>query len=44
MELFVKFASVKDQIDEIFVDLDALICVFNSFLEVLQMFRADDCK
>lgn len=42
MELFVKLASVENQVDEVFVDLDALVGVLYGFLEVLQVFGADD--
>lgn len=42
MELFVKLASVEYQVDEVFVDLDALVGVLYGFLEVLQVFGADD--
>ena len=42
MELFVKLASVENQVDEVLVDLDALVGVLYGFLEVLQVFGADD--
>ena len=42
MELFAKLASVEYQVDEVFVDLDALVGVLYGFLEVLQVFGADD--